>query len=286
MATKPSHARAGAGNSGSPNTAHVLVQRSDAHGGGRVVVSRRGQTDEMTLRTETSERPSSAQPAALANAEMLRFAQQVAAHGARNRTIYERFVKPVMDRLLAALLLVLLSPVLLCTALAVLVSLGSPIVIQQVRVGRNGKHFGMFKFRTMRPDRRRGPSPDYNGPERRISHKSQYDPRHTPVGRKLRKTSLDELPQLLNVIRGDMSLVGPRPELVAIVEQYHSWQHVRHSVKPGITGFWQITERSTGGLMHECTQLDLDYIERLSFRTDMKVLLSTPVALLRSDEVI
>jgi lipopolysaccharide/colanic/teichoic acid biosynthesis glycosyltransferase len=210
----------------------------------------------------------------------------VAALGARNRTVYERVVKPVLDRVIAALLVALVLPVLAVTALAVWVTLGSPIMLKQMRVGRHGRTFGMFKFRTMHPDRRLHQRSDYQGPERRKTHKSLDDPRHTRLGRKLRKTSLDELPQLLNVLRGDMSLIGPRPELAAIVDQYHSWQHARHTVKPGITGLWQVTERPNGAMMHECTEIDLDYIERLSLRTDMAIVIKTPLALLRKDSVI
>jgi lipopolysaccharide/colanic/teichoic acid biosynthesis glycosyltransferase len=222
----------------------------------------------------------------LADEQTLRLEHVVAALAARNRTIYERHLKPLIDRLIATLLLLVFLPVLLVTALAVWLSLGSPILLRQARVGREGRIFPMFKFRTMRPDRRRWQDPDYHGPERRVTHKSPHDPRHTPLGRKLRKTSLDELPQLLNVLRGDMSLVGPRPELVEIVAQYRGWQHARHAVKPGITGLWQVTERPNGGLMHQHTQLDLAYMQRLSFRSDLGIVFKTPFALLRKDEVV
>jgi lipopolysaccharide/colanic/teichoic acid biosynthesis glycosyltransferase len=222
----------------------------------------------------------------LADENTLRLEHIVTALGARQRTIYERYIKPLVDRVIAALLLTLLAPVLLVTALAVWFTLGSPIMFRQVRVGRGGRKFGMYKFRTMRPDRRRWQCPNYRGPERRVTHKSANDPRHTPLGRKLRKSSIDELPQLINVLRGDMSLVGPRPELVEIVQHYRGWQHGRHAVKPGITGLWQVTERANGGLMHECVELDLAYIERLSLRSDLTIAFKTPFALLRKDRVI
>lgn len=222
----------------------------------------------------------------LADENTLRLEHIVSALAGRSRTTYERYAKPAIDRLIAASLLLLLLPVLLLTALAVYFTLGSPVLFKQTRVGRSGRTFGMYKFRTMRPDRRRWQCPNYRGPERRTTHKSAHDPRHTPLGRKLRKTSIDELPQLLNVLRGDMSIVGPRPELVDIVGNYRGWQHARHAVKPGITGLWQVTERPNGALMHECIELDLDYIEHLSLRHDLTILCKTPLALLHNNRVI
>jgi lipopolysaccharide/colanic/teichoic acid biosynthesis glycosyltransferase len=205
----------------------------------------------------------------------------------RRRTVYEFYIKPLADRVVAALLLALSLPVLAVTALVIRLALGSPVLFRQLRIGQDGRTFHMFKFRTMRPDRRRQSCPDYRGPERRRTHKSADDPRHTRLGRKLRTTSLDELPQLFNVLRGDMSLVGPRPELVEIVQQrYTAWQHARHAVKPGITGLWQVTGRPNGRLMHECVELDLAYIERLSLRADVAIALRTPLALLRRDRVV
>jgi lipopolysaccharide/colanic/teichoic acid biosynthesis glycosyltransferase len=222
----------------------------------------------------------------LADENTLRLEHIVSALGARQRGVYERYVKPALDRLIAALLLILLAPVLLVTAVAIWFTLGSPVMFRQIRVGRGGREFGMLKFRTMRPDRRRWQCPNYRGPERRVTHKSANDPRHTALGRKLRKSSIDELPQLFNVLRGDMSLVGPRPELIDIVQHYRGWQHGRHAVKPGITGLWQVTERPNGGLMHECVELDLAYIERLSLRCDLSIVFKTPFALLRKDRVV
>jgi lipopolysaccharide/colanic/teichoic acid biosynthesis glycosyltransferase len=102
----------------------------------------------------------------------------------------------------------------------------------------------------------------------------------------MRKFSLDELPQLFNVLRGDMSLVGPRPELYEMISGYHEWQHSRHLIKPGLTGVWQTTERGRGRPLHECVELDLRYIERLSLRHDLAILARTPAALLRTRGVI
>ncbi len=191
---------------------------------------------------------------------------------------YTRLVKPIVDRLLAALLLVLFVPVLLAVAVVIKVSIGSPVLFSQARVGRHGRVFRIYKFRSMRPDRRLRRDP-YDGPERRLLHKTPHDPRLTRIGHLLRRLSLDELPQLWNVLRGDMSMVGPRPELVEIVERhYQPWQHERHRVKPGLTGLWQISARDEAP-MYERTQLDLDYIDAMSFTTDMRILLVTVKAL-------
>jgi lipopolysaccharide/colanic/teichoic acid biosynthesis glycosyltransferase len=190
---------------------------------------------------------------------------------------YRRFVKPALDRLLGAVLLLLALPLLTGVAVAVWISLGSPVFIRQQRAGLGGTPFRMYKFRTMEPDRRQHRAP-FGGPDRRRTHKHPEDPRHTDLGRVLRALSLDELPQLLNVVKGDMSLVGPRPELLEIVARYEPWQHERHEVRPGLTGLWQITHRGTE--MHKHTEVDLSYIQLASFATDCKILLRTVPALL------
>jgi lipopolysaccharide/colanic/teichoic acid biosynthesis glycosyltransferase len=125
----------------------------------------------------------------------------------------------------------------------------------------------------MIPDRRRNNLP-YDGPERRIRHKSRTDPRVTRLGKLLRSTSIDELPQLVNVLLGDMSLVGPRPELPAIVAGYAPWQHQRHLVRPGITGWWQVRGRSDFP-MHEHTELDIYYVAHKSLWFDLRILFET-----------
>jgi lipopolysaccharide/colanic/teichoic acid biosynthesis glycosyltransferase len=199
--------------------------------------------------------------------------------GRRRASRYERWVKPVMDRALATVLLLLVSPVLGLCALAVLLTLGRPVMFRQRRVGLHGTEFQMLKFRTMTPDRRAGldrrgaPRPGVT--DRRQVHKHPRDPRLTSLGRFLRTWSLDELPQLWHVVTGHMSLVGPRPEMVEIVQRYTPWQHRRHLVKPGLTGLWQITERNNGQLMHEHVDVDLAYVERISFWADLRILLRT-----------
>lgn len=196
------------------------------------------------------------------------------------RGFYARVGKPVFDRAVGAALLVVTLPVMAAVGLAVWISVGRPLIFRQPRIGKDGVPFTVFKFRTMRPDRRRRHQPVDE--DRRVTHKSDRDPRHTRVGRRLRSWSLDELPQLWNVVRGDMSLVGPRPELVEVVERYEPWQHQRHLVKPGLTGLWQVSRRGEG-LMYLYTDLDLEYIATMSFRGDVAILVKTlPAALSRS----
>jgi lipopolysaccharide/colanic/teichoic acid biosynthesis glycosyltransferase len=188
-------------------------------------------------------------------------------------------VKRLFDVMAAGVLFVALVPVLVSIALAVALDSSGPIFFRQERVGRDGKRIVILKFRTMRPDRRKraGYPP---GPERRVLHKSIKDPRITRVGRILRRTCMDELPQLWNVLRGDMSLVGPRPELPEIVARYESWQAERHRVKPGITGWWQVN-RDGSRLMHEATELDLYYIEHQSLWLDLIILARTFAVVIR-----
>lgn len=203
------------------------------------------------------------------------------ATSSRAESPYGRCVKPVIDRAAALVLCVLLAPVAAAIAVVLLASLGRPIVIRQRRVGRNGRVFGMYKFRTMHPCRRKEHRPIPSSADRRRQHKTPDDPRHTNVGRFLRRYSLDELPQLWNVVRGQMSLVGPRPELEQIVSGYAAWQHQRHQVKPGVTGLWQVTERAaSSGDMHLHTEVDLAYLDQMSLRTDVSILLRTPLAAL------
>lgn len=188
-------------------------------------------------------------------------------------TAYTRYVKPLCDFTLALVLLGVLLLPMICIAIAIrLDSPGNPLFLQR-RVGRNGREFTIWKFRTMQ--RQEGTEleliEDENG---HLRHKVRNDPRVTRVGRILRKTSLDELPQLLNIIGGHIGLVGPRPELPEIVAQYEPWQHRRHLVRPGLTGLWQVSGRSDKP-MHEHTQLDIEYIERVSLRLDVVIMVKT-----------
>ena len=185
--------------------------------------------------------------------------------------------KRVFDVAVAASLLLVLMPLLLIIALLVWVDSPGPILFKQQRVGRDGQLFVMWKFRTMIPDRRkRSGTPPDGIPERRRRHKTRHDPRITRVGRVLRRTCADELPQLWHVVTGEMSIVGPRPELPAIVAAYEPWQHARHAMRPGVTGWWQVTREDLGDkLMHEATELDLYYVTHASFRLDALILWRT-----------
>ncbi|SRR5581483_45890 len=194
-------------------------------------------------------------------------------------TRYRRTVKPVIDAVVSLVLLAVLLPVMAMVALAVRLSLGKGVLYRQRRVGAGGREFVIYKFRTMGRDRR-NKDLAFVGTDRRVTHKDPNDPRHTSLGRFLRKTSLDELPQLFNVVRGDMSLVGPRPELPQVVAAYLPWQHQRHAVKPGITGPWQVSPYRSQPIA-DAIGLDLAYVEAVSFTHDLGLLFKTPAAVLR-----
>jgi lipopolysaccharide/colanic/teichoic acid biosynthesis glycosyltransferase len=200
--------------------------------------------------------------------------------------------KRLFDFSIALLCSLALSPLLL--TVGVLVRLSSPggALFQQTRVGRYGRPFTIYKFRTMRAGcsdeiHRRyvrqllcAPAPAVGGEHG--YYKIEDDPRVTRVGRLLRRTSLDELPQLLNVIRGDMSLVGPRPALPWEAELFGPTHHARYLVPPGITGLWQVSGRSKL-TMRTGLDLDLEYVQRRSFRLDLAILARTIPAVLSTD---
>jgi lipopolysaccharide/colanic/teichoic acid biosynthesis glycosyltransferase len=171
-----------------------------------------------------------------------------------------------------------LSPVLLAVATAIRARDGAPILYRQTRLGLHGRPFDVVKFRTMATDADARYAEVVGRSDPR-AFKLTDDPRVTPTGQFLRRSSLDELPQLWNVLRGDMSLVGPRPAPPREVEHYDYWQRRRLSMKPGITGLWQVTARGNDDF-DERAQLDLVYIDRWSFWLDLKILAQTiPAAL-------
>jgi lipopolysaccharide/colanic/teichoic acid biosynthesis glycosyltransferase len=197
----------------------------------------------------------------------------------RAQRVYVHAGKAVIDRVAAVIVLALTLPLMIAIAIAVRLSLGSGVFFVQERVGRDGRVFKCRKFRTLHHSRRQQQLP-FTHPNRRVNHKSPDDPRLTKTGRFLRKWSLDELPQLFNVLAGDMSIVGPRPELPEIVEGYAEPEyHVRHALKPGMTGLWQVSERGDRP-MHECVETDLEYVDGVSLLLDLKILALTPVAAL------
>lgn len=185
--------------------------------------------------------------------------------------------KVVLDKILALGALALLSPVIVVTSLAVRLTSPGPVVFRQVRVGRGGREFVMLKFRTMYRDAeaRRAELEALNQHDSGVLFKIKHDPRVTPVGYWLRKFSLDELPQLVNVLKGEMSLVGPRPPLPREVENFHLDAHRRFRVRPGLTGLWQVSGRSDLD-PDRSVHLDTHYVEQWSPVMDAKILVRTP----------
>jgi exopolysaccharide biosynthesis polyprenyl glycosylphosphotransferase len=181
---------------------------------------------------------------------------------------FQRMVKRTFDLIVAISSVVFLAPLMLILAIAIRLDSKGPIVFKQERVGENCRKLFMYKFRSM-----------VENAEARLDDVIE-DPRVTRVGRILRRTSLDELPQLLNVIKGEMSLVGPRPELPFLVERYEPWQRKRFAVPPGMTGWWQICGRSDK-LMHLHVEDDLYYIQNYSLLLDLQILWKTIGAVLR-----
>jgi exopolysaccharide biosynthesis polyprenyl glycosylphosphotransferase len=186
-----------------------------------------------------------------------------------------RTMKRGTDIVIALLLVILFLPIIPVVAVLIKLDSRGPILFKQKRVGRNGKEFDFYKFRSMMEGAESAigilrPLSSTSGPV----FKLRNDPRITSVGRFLRRSSLDELPQLINVLKGDMSIVGPRPNLPSEVCHYLPWQKQRLSVTPGITCLWQITGRSHIGFQ-EWMRLDLEYIRKRSAATDLKIILKT-----------
>ena len=191
--------------------------------------------------------------------------------------------KRLFDLVLAALALLVLSPLLVTVAVIVWLHDRGPILFRQPRIGRDGKPFGMLKFRSMVADAEEHLEGmqhlnDADG----VMFKMRQDPRITPIGRFLRRYSVDELPQLLNVLRGDMSLVGPRPPLPTEVDQYAIDVHRRLLVRPGLTGLWQVSGRSELS-WDESVRLDLYYVDNWSMMTDLVIIAKTVKAVVGSD---
>ena len=193
----------------------------------------------------------------------------------RTRSAYERRYKRPFDVVVGVLAAVASAPLAAAIAVAVRIGLGKPVLYQQDRLGKDGKIFTIYKFRSMRPDRRSRVVELPAGQDRRAGHKNNNDPRHTGLGRRLRALSLDEIPQLINVLRGEMSLVGPRPEIpeTAVAGDYAD--HIRHEVKPGMTGPYQISSLRLRGDLRDGLHLDADYVFNMSFRRDVKYVLAT-----------
>lgn len=193
---------------------------------------------------------------------------------------YAVALKHALDVVAAALLLLILSPVFILTALAIFVTMGRPVIFIQERAGLFGRKFRMRKFRTMvaGAEQQRSALESVNemdGPVFKVAN----DPRVTPLGRLLRRTSIDELPQLFDVLLGTMSLVGPRPLPIEEQQAIRGWHRRRLSMKPGITGLWQVSGRSDLGF-EDWMQLDLTYVDQWSFFLDLEILAKTVPAVL------
>ncbi len=185
---------------------------------------------------------------------------------------YERWVKRPQDFLCALLAIIVLSPVLLIVAILVRVKLGSPILFTQDRPGRNGKVFKLCKFRTMLP------------PKDGIIDPSQDALRLTPFGKKLRTSSLDELPELFNILKGDMAVVGPRPLLVQYLNRYNEHQARRHEVRPGFTGLAQVNGRNAIS-WEEKFDWDVKYVDHVTFLGDWKIIFRTIRTVLKREGI-
>lgn len=193
----------------------------------------------------------------------------------------QRAVKLAVDRLGALVALVLLFPLLVTICIVIRVTSRGPALFRQNRVGLGGRHFKVWKFRTMIPDAESVLSSIVHLNEQDgVLFKMRHDPRVTPVGRMLRRWSLDELPQLWNVLRGDMSIVGPRPPIVSEVARYDDRVRQRLLVRPGITGLWQVSGRAEL-VWEEAVRLDLYYVENWSLSMDAVILGRTCIAVLR-----
>ena len=186
--------------------------------------------------------------------------------------MYRKFFKRLLDVLLSLTAIIILSPVYIFLAILVRVKLGSPVIFTQDRPGRNEKIFKMYKFRSMTDER------DVDG------NLLPDDKRLTPFGKKLRATSLDELPELFNILKGDMSIVGPRPLLVRYLPLYNEEQRHRHDVRPGLTGLAQVSGRNAIS-WEDKFKLDIDYTKKYSITFDFKIILLTVLSVVKRNGI-
>lgn len=180
----------------------------------------------------------------------------------RRRGVYERFIKRPMDFLCAVLGLIVFSPIMVIIALLIRVKLGSPVIFKQERPGLNEKIFTLYKFRSMTNQKNK--NGELLADEKRL----------TEFGKWLRSTSIDELPELFNILKGDMSIVGPRPLLVRYLERYNEMQRHRHDVRPGITGYAQINGRNSIS-WEERFKMDVWYSEHITMQRDLRIISKT-----------
>lgn len=186
--------------------------------------------------------------------------------------IYRRFIKRILDFTISLISLIIFSPIFIVVAVLVRVKLGSPVFFRQKRPGKDEKIFTIYKFRTMTDKR------DENG------NLCSDDIRLTSFGRKLRATSLDELPQLLNVIKGDMAIVGPRPLMVEYLPYYTEEEKIRHTVRPGITGLAQVRGRNSIS-WEEKFSFDIQYVNNMSLMFDLKIIMETVSKVIKKSDI-
>lgn len=203
---------------------------------------------------------------------------------------YFTLIKPLLDYFIAAILLIITAPLFLIFSIGIKLHSPGPVFYYQQRIGKDGRPFRMIKFRSMRVNANTDLHKEYVQSliQKNISPKDlgketlklEADPRVTGLGKILRSHGLDELPQLINVLKGEMSIVGPRPSLEYELEVYEEWHKRRLAVLPGITGVWQVTAHNTVPF-NEMVQIDIDYIQKANLWFDLKVMLLTPIEMLR-----
>lgn len=186
--------------------------------------------------------------------------------------MYAKYFKRILDFLLSLIALIVLSPVLIIIAILVRVKLGSPVIFKQQRPGKNEKIFTLYKFRSMTDKR------DENG---NLLPDSE---RLTKFGKALRSTSLDELPELFNILKGDMAIVGPRPLLVEYLPLYNEEQKQRHNVRPGLTGLAQVNGRNTISWEEKFNE-DINYVKNITFKEDIKIILKTIIKVFKREGI-
>jgi lipopolysaccharide/colanic/teichoic acid biosynthesis glycosyltransferase len=185
---------------------------------------------------------------------------------------YEKYIKRLLDIIISGVALIILSPILLIVAVLVRIKLGSPVIFHQQRPGYHEKIFGLCKFRSMTDER------DGNG------ELLPDEVRLTGFGKALRATSLDELPELWNILKGDMSLIGPRPLLVKYLPLYNDFQKHRHDVKPGLTGYAQVNGRNAIS-WEQRFEYDVEYVNNISFMMDLKILFQTVAVVFKHSDI-
>ena len=191
---------------------------------------------------------------------------------------FQFFIKRILDIIISIVLIIIFSPLMLLISILIKITSRGPIVFSQYRVGLNGHHFKCYKFRSMTND------PLYNSRTNTITnrptsffYKQKYDSRVTAVGKIIRKTSIDELPQFFNVLKGNMSIVGPRPLVPSMLEPYPKFYQLRCMIKPGISGLWQIRDREKNTNAAYMFAHDTEYVANFNIILDLKIIFITPL---------